>query len=95
MSENNIQQDTSPSIEIISYSINTNHDGTYCLKFETNVHTIVYPRAKIQFGINQSIIFPTGFIALNKNDEPIFNYILNLKENENQNSDQVDNNKLD
>lgn len=78
MNENN--GTNKPEITIKSYKIESNHDkeGTYSIEINTSAHTIVYPRAVINFGINQAIAFPVGIHVLNDDNNVLFNYTLNI-----------------
>ena len=83
MNENNINT-TQPDLKVISYKIVSNKDkeNTYSIEIETSVHTIVYPKANVVFGATQAIAFPVGIQVLNNEDNILFNYALNLQQNE-------------
>lgn len=91
MNENNnaIKRD----IAIKSYKIEYNHDeeGTYSVEINTSAHTIVYPKAIIAFGANQAIAFPVGFQILDDADSVLFNYSLNLQQEQQDENQQANN----
>lgn len=69
-------------LTIKSYIIKSNHDkeGTYSVEIETSAHTIIYPRAVVTFGTNQMISFPVSFEVIADDNNVLFNYSLNLKQ---------------
>ena len=75
--DESIQNNTYQNIN--SYTINTNHDGTYSVKIETDAYTLSYPKTNVIFSANQSIAFPIAIVILNKDGEALFNYALNLQ----------------
>ena len=70
-----------PGLEVKSYKISSNRDnsGTYSVEIETSAHTIVYPKVKVFFGVNQSIAFPVSFHVLDDNGNNLFNYSLDIQ----------------
>lgn len=80
MNENNTSN--KPELTIKSYKIVSNHDneGTYSVTIETSAHTITYPRVIVNFGVNQLIAFPVGFQVIDDNINVLFNYTLNLQQ---------------
>ena len=78
-------------LTIKSYSIESNHDkeGTYSVKIETSAHTIIYPRAVVTFGTNQLISFPVGFQVIDDDNNVLFNYSLNLSQEQSEEPQQT------
>ena len=82
MKENNNTEKS--ELMIKSYKIESNHDkeGTYSVEINTSAHTIVYQRVHVLFAINQAITFPIGFQVVDNDDNVLFNYSLNLQQNQ-------------
>jgi hypothetical protein len=91
MNENNnaIKRD----IAINSYKIESNHDeeGTYSVEINTSAHTIIYPKAIVTFGVNKAIAFPVGFQIEDDDDNVLFNYSLNLQQEQQDENQQANN----
>lgn len=73
-------------IEVLDYSIRANNDGTYRVSIQTDIGTILYERARVAFGLNEtrSIAFPLVIQVLNNKDEIAMNYNLNLQKTDEQ-----------
>lgn len=80
-------------LTIKSYSIKSNHDkeGTYSVEIETSAHAIIYPRAVVTFGTNQLISFPVGFQVIDDDNNVLFNYSLNIQQEQTEESQQTNN----
>lgn len=89
MNENN----NTNKIDLVvkSYKIESNHDkeGTYSVEINTSAHTIIYPRAIVVFGTNQTIAFPVGFQIIGDDNSVLFNYSLNLQPEQPKETDSV------
>ena len=83
MNENNTNT-AQADLKVVSYKIVSNKDkeNTYSIEIETSAHTIVYPKANIVFGVTQAVAFPVAIQVLNNEDNILFNYSLNLQQNE-------------
>lgn len=83
MNDNNTNT-TQTDLKVISYKITSNRDkeNTYSVEIGTSAHTIVYPKANVVFGVTQAIAFPVEIQVLNNEDNILFNYTLNLQQNE-------------
>jgi len=82
MNENN--NTNKSNVVIKSYRIESNHDeeGTYSVEINTSAHTVIYPRAIVAFGISQAIIFPIGVQVTDDNNNVLFNFSLNLQQDQ-------------
>lgn len=72
---------------INSYEIVSNNNGTYKVSIETDARTLVYPRAFVTFGANESIAFPVRIQVLDKDDEPVLDFGLNISTDNNTGGD--------
>ena len=92
MDENN-NTNKSNNIVIKSYRIESNHDeeGTYSVEINTSAHTVIYPRAIVAFGISQAIIFPIGVQVIDDNNNVLFDFSLNLQQEQAEESQQTNN----